>query len=248
MTDEQANQTQPNRRRAFVQGLRDAIGVPALILGASYLGFGSLVRASDFGFWPGMISTVTAWAIPGQVITVELVGLHGSLAAIALAVVLINARLLPLTVSIMPYLRSPQTSKASLYGASHFIAVTSWIGGMRKCPELPDVERLPYFVGFSLTLWIASLIGTAVGYFATGVVPDAIALGLIFLNPMYFMLVLIDGARERSKLLAFLFGILLAPALHLVSPDWSLLVAGLLGGTLAWALGRRKQKPGAPPA
>jgi len=55
---------------------------------------------------------------------------------------------------------------------------------------LPRAERLPYFVGFSTTLWIVTLLATAVGYLLAGMVPEPVTLGLVFLTPIYFMLIL----------------------------------------------------------
>ena len=92
-------------RAAALAGLRDSVGVPMLVLGASYVGFGSLVHGAGLDVWLGLFSTFTGWALPGQIVVVELYSLGGSLLVVAAAVAMTNARLLPMTVSLMPYLR-----------------------------------------------------------------------------------------------------------------------------------------------
>ena len=62
------------RRRMFFSAAKEAAGMPALVLGASYIGFGSLVRESGIGLGLGLFSTLSAWALPGQVALIELYG------------------------------------------------------------------------------------------------------------------------------------------------------------------------------
>src|SRR3546814_1873761 len=96
-------------RGAALAGLRESIGIPMLVLGASYVGFGSLVHGAGLDVWLGLFSTFTGWALPGQIVAIELYSLGGSLLLVAAAVGMTNARLLPMTVAIMPYLRAPGT-------------------------------------------------------------------------------------------------------------------------------------------
>jgi hypothetical protein len=46
-------------RRAFFVGARRAFGVPAVVLGASFIGFGALVRQAGMTLWHGLFSTAT---------------------------------------------------------------------------------------------------------------------------------------------------------------------------------------------
>jgi predicted branched-subunit amino acid permease len=62
-----------------------------------------------------------------------------------------------------------------------------------------------------------------------------VTLGLVFLNPIYFMLVFVADARHRARILALVVGAVTGPPLHLVSPDWGLLATGVLAGSLAFA-------------
>lgn len=218
--------------------MREAAGLPALVLGASYLGFGSVVRDSGLEMWHGLVSTVTAWALPGQMVLMELWGVGASLAAIAVAVALTNARLLPMTVSLMPQLRHPGQPPWRLYLYANFVAVTGWAFAMRRNPGLPAEHRAAWFLAFAATLWAVSIAATAVGWHLAGQVPRPVALGLVFLNPVYFFLLLLADARTPTRWLAIGLGALLGPPLHLLTPEWGLLATGLVAGTAAFLGGR----------
>lgn len=219
-------------------GLRDGLGVPGIVLGASFLGFGSLVRESGLSLPFGLISTATGWALPGQLALVELHGAGAGLLAITLAVALTNARLLPMTITAMPLLRHRRHPRALYWIAAHFIAVTGWAQLMRRAPVLAPDQRLAYHFSLTLTLWSVSLATTALGWELAGQVPRPVTLGLVFLNPLYFLLLFLAEIGSRPRLLALVLGAAAGPLFHLLTPDWGLLLAGLLAGTLAFLLDR----------
>lgn len=219
-------------------GLRHALGVPGLILGSTYIGFGSLARDSGLALWHGLLSTATGWAAPGQIVLAELYAVGASLFVITAAVALTNARLLPMTMVLMPFLRGPKVPFWAYYLAAHFIAVTGWAQALRVCPTIPEDERLPYFVGCAGSLWLITIACTGLGYYLAGSLPGFLSVGLVFLNPIYFMLVFLIDLRERARVFALLLGAFCGPLMHLVSPDWGLLFTGLLAGSAAFLLDR----------
>jgi len=224
---------------AFRAGLRVSLGVPVLALGASYLGFGALVRESGFSLWQGLFSSATTFALPGQVLLVELYAVGATLAVMAVAVGLSSTRLLPMTMSLLPQLRYEGLPRWRLFLTAHFVAVTGWAMTMRIAPRLPPEERLAFFTGLTLMLWLTVILCTAIGYYLPGALPERVTLSLLFLNPLYFLLIFLADLRQRSRSLALLFGALLGPPLFLVEADWSLLFAGFIGGTAAFLLRRR---------
>ena len=219
-------------------GIREGVGVPGIVMGASFVGFGSLVRESGLSLPFGLVSTATGWALPGQLALVELYGAGAGLLAIALAVGLTNARLLPMTISAMPLLRHPRHPRWLFWLAAHFIAVTGWAQLMRRAGMLRPEHRLPYYFGLTLMLWVISLIATAIGWELAGQVPQPVTLGLVFLNPLYFLLLFLADTAGRARMLALGFGAALGPLLHLITPDWGLLRCGLIAGSLAFTLDR----------
>jgi hypothetical protein len=55
------------------------------------------------------------------------------------------------------------------------------------------------------------------------------------------MLLFLGDLRERSRVFALLFGAGLTPAVHAVAPTWGLLITGVVAGSLAFALGRKRR-------
>ncbi len=231
----------PNERAAFRGGFREAAGAPALAIGASFLGFGALVRESGLTLWHGLISTATTWALPGQVAMVELYGLGAGLLVIALAVSASATRLLPMVMTLVPLMRHSGVKRSQFYLSAHFIALTGWAVTMRVGPNLPVSQRLPFFQGFTLVLWMTTMVGTAIGYLLPEVLPKPVTLSLVFLTPLYFTVLFLEDLRGKRKVTALAAGAVLGPIFFLLSPDWSLILTGLVGGTIAFFLtGRGK--------
>ncbi|WP_366655789.1 AzlC family ABC transporter permease [Fodinicurvata sp. EGI_FJ10296] len=220
-----------------------AFSAPGIVMTASYVGFGSLVRASDLTLAQGVLSSMLGYALPGQIALVELYAVGSSLLITTAAVALTNVRLLPMVLALMPHLRAPGTPRWRYYAAAHLIAITGWVYAMRDCPRLPPRERLSFLVGFSGTLFLFTVAATVAGFFLAGSVPPYVSLGLVFLNPIYFMLVLTADLRDRARLRAMVLGAVLGPLFHLVNPDWGLLATGFVAGTLAYLSTRLASKP-----
>jgi predicted branched-subunit amino acid permease len=230
-------------RAAFWHGGRDALSLPAWVLGFSILGIGSLARDAGFPAGAAVLSTVVMWAGPAQAIFFASIAAGTSLPVVAFAVTLSSIRLLPMTVAILPLLRRPGQSVVTQLAAAHFIAVTMWVEGLRRLPPLPSAERVPYFFGFALVLLVVCSAATYIGYFLLGALPIALAAGLLFLTPIFFTVSLVAGAQSLSDWAAMILGAVLAPGLQLLlGKDLDLLAAGLVGGSAAYAVGRIRRR------
>jgi predicted branched-subunit amino acid permease len=231
-------------RLALRAGMREAVGAPLLVLCASYIGFGSLVRESGLSLPAGVLSTLFTWALPGQIVSVELYAAGASLVTIFIAVALTNARMMPMTLTLMPVVRVAGRGRWRLYAASHLIAVTGWAVAMLRCPDMPPQQRLSFFVGFAGLLMLGSVTATAGGFLLSGAVPPALSLGLVFVNPIYFMLLFFGDLRDRGRVIALVLGAVLAPPILHVAPTWGLLITGVVAGGLAFAVARRGRRHG----
>ncbi len=220
------------------QGFRESIGVPSMVLAAGYLGFGALANGNGFPLWAALLSTATIFALPGQLAMVEM-ALAGTLATvIVLTVSLTAARFLPMSVTFMPVVRVDGRPAWRYYLAAHLLAMTGWAVGMRRLPELAPEARLSWFVGFALTNWVVCLLATLAGYGLADSLPDLVRRGLVFVGPLYFLLILTGETRTRQGITALACGAVAGPLVHLAAPEWSVVLGGLVGGTIAWALVR----------
>jgi len=216
--------------------------VPSMVLAAGYLGFGALANGSAFPLWAALLSTLTIFALPGQLAMLEMSIAGAAPLVIVITVSLTAARFLPMTVALLPTLRSSDWRPWRIYAAVHLLAMTGWAASMRRVPELPREERLPWFVGFALTNWVACLVATAVGYLLAGSMPPLVKQGLVFVGPLYFVLILTGETRSRHGVAALACGAVVGPLIYTVAPEWSVLLGGLIGGTLAYAAVRRRRR------
>ncbi len=225
---------------AYRFGISDGGRLPAVLLIISLMGFGSLCRESGLGLDFALVQLVTMWAMPGQIAFIELYAAGNSILAIILAVAMANARFMPMAATLMPLLRPGMRQPGWLYAMSHLISFSAWVWVLRRCPELPPKRRAAYYMGFVTITVGAGVIGTLAGYFLAAAVPGNVTLALVFVNIVYFVLMLAD-VRGLAALLAVAVGALAGPFLHMVTSDWGLMLSGLIGGTLAFAVAKGLQ-------
>lgn len=218
---------------AFRRGLVVALTVPGIILFGSSAGFGALARDAGFSIANAIFMMGIFFALPAQVLMLDQMARGASLAAAALAVTLTGLRLMPMSVALMPLLRAPGVGRLHYMLAGHFIAVTAWMEGWRRLPDVPAALRMTHFLGIGTGLLMATLVGTAAGFEIAGKVPAIIAAVLLFLTPIYFLLSLIASSVKHAEKLAIIAGALLGPPLFVLAPGFDLLLAGIIGGTLA---------------
>src|SRR5690606_12413563 len=92
---------------AFRGGMRAAICTGGLVLSGSFLGFGALIHASGLSIAEGVFMTLTMWALPGQVVLVNMMDSGAGIVASAVAVTLTGVRLMPMVVLLMADVRIP---------------------------------------------------------------------------------------------------------------------------------------------
>lgn len=225
----------------FRRGLRASVGLPAVILAATFIGIGSV--CADYGMplaW-AVLATLFIWAGPAVLILVGGLGTGGSWLAIGLSVGLSSVRLLPMVVSLLPYLRLKGRHPLIAMACAHMVAISIWVEGLRLLPHVDGEGRVPFFLGLGSGLLASATVNVAVGYGLAGIIPHAFAAGLLFLTPIFFLLSLFTTARALSDQLSIgvgFFGLLVA---SLAGDGLELLYAGMGGGTLAYGLARLKR-------
>ena len=224
-------------RQAYRIGISDGSRLPALVLIISLVGFGALCCESNLGLDFALVQLITMWALPGQIAFIELYSSGSTMIAITLAVAMANARFLPMTATLMPMLRPGMRQPAWLYAMAHLMSFNAWIWVLRRCPELPPERRATYYMGFVTMTAFAGLFGAVAGYLLADVVPAIVLLTLIFINIIYFVLMM-AATRGLAAILAVIAGGVAGPLLHIVTADWGLLLSGLIGGTLAFGMAR----------
>ena len=217
------------------------------MLSGSFVGFGALVKASGLGIGEGLAMTLIVWQLPGQVVLVSLMGAGAGLFTAAFAVTLTAVRLMPMVVAILPEMTVPGRPRLLYFLAGHLTAATVWLESRRAFPSMEPQARLPFMLGLGGTFVNVMLVMMCIGFFLSSQLPPLLAACLVFLTPAYFLVGLLAGARERIDYHSIAGGAALFALFHVVMPEFDLVLAGVIGGTLAFAVSRwqgRKQQDG----
>lgn len=231
--------------RGFFDGVKGSLSLAGAVMACSFVGFGAFTHSMGFDLLPSLATTVFIWALPGQVVFVDLWMKGAGLLVIALAVTLTAVRLLPMSVLVLSKSRLDHVSRWPEFVAVHFIAITIWVLANTKIEEIPLRRRVPWVIGLGVALTLAMCGFTILGYVLADTLPHALAATLVFFTPAFFLLALFGSIRWRFDVLAILFGAVLGPVAGSFAPRFDLLIAGVVGGTVAFLLGRPKRR-GAP--
>ncbi len=221
---------------ALPYGMRNAFSMAGLVMAASFLGFGALIRDLGVTLSAGVFSVAAIWALPGQVVFFSMVAHGATLPATALVVTLTAIRLLPMTLLVLARVRLRNAPRWPEFLLAHLTAVTLWVIAGRSMEKWPRERRLPCLVGTGLMLMALMSVMTVIGYMLADNLPRILSAGLVFLSPAFFLTSLFANASYRFDYAAVIFGGVLSPFAVMLFPDFDLLVSGLVGGTAAFWL------------
>ena len=223
----------------FIKGFKSikGIGSPAIALGASFIAIGALLKNLGFSIQESVFSTFLTYALPGSLVMAESMLIGASLLNIFLAVWFVNARLYPMAVSLFPLMMHKSQPKWKYYFSCHFIAVSAWLIMKSNYKKIPKEYRIDYWIGIGSGTVSVSVIGTFIGFYFSEYMNKDMMIGLAILNPVYFLCMMVGASKTIQVTLSVLLGIILGPIIYLFSPEWSILLAGVIGGTIAYLVG-----------
>lgn len=222
----------------FPKGASNLASFPAMILLSAYVGFGGLARDSGISLAELAFMIPTIWALPSHLVLASGIAANAHVLPTAAAVALASIRMMPMTMALVPEIRTPRSRLWHLLLISNMVAITAWIHTLQKAPDIPREGRLPYFAGFAMTMSVMTTLIASLVHQVAGQFPIAIMAALYFLAPLYFSTSMWNTARVLAEKYALFLGFVLGPVVYQVLPDGNILVAGLIGGSLAYALHR----------
>jgi len=223
----------------FFQGVKSlkSFDSPAIALGASFIAIGALLKNIGFNIQQSILSTVLTYALPGQLVMAESFFIGASLVNIFLAVWLVNARLYPMTVSLMPLLKETRQPRWKYYLSCHFLAVSSWLIMKDRIQVVDQKNRIDFWIGIGVGTWSTAIVATIVGYLLSDYLSKDMVIGFAIINPVYFACMMVGAMKSKSISIAVILGSILGPTLFLFSQEWSILIGGTLAGTIAFIVG-----------
>ncbi|MAJ22699.1 MAG: hypothetical protein CMI75_02810 [Candidatus Pelagibacter sp.] len=222
-----------------LKSLKD-INSPAIALGASFIAIGALLKDIGFNLEQSIFSTLFTYALPGSLVMAESFLIGASLINIFLAVWLVNARLYPMTVSLMPLLIHKSQPKWKYYLSCHFIAVSAWLIMKSKYKSIDKKYRIDFWMGIGTGTWLVAITSTVVGYLVSDNLNKDMMIGLAIVNPVYFACMMVGAMKSLQINLSIILGIILGPLFFFISPELSILYGGVIAGTIAFFIGEVK--------
>ena len=226
----------------FAKGFISVRGIdsPALALGASLIAIGAIYKNLGFSIQESFLSTLFTYALPGQVVMAESMLVGASLFNIFIAVWLVNTRLYPMTVSLMPLMMHDSQPRWKYYLFSHFVAVSAWLIMKSNYKKIEKKNRIDYWFGIGTATISIAILSTIIGYLISDYLNKDMLIGLAIVNPIYFMCMMIGSMKSVQISLSIIFGALLGPSFYFISPEWCILYGGFISGTIAFFIGEKK--------
>ena len=215
---------------------------PAIALGCCFVAIGALLKNLGFNIQESIFSTLLIYALPGSLVMAESLLVGASLLNIFLAVWLVNARLYPMTVSLMPLLMHKSQPRWKYYLSCHFIAVSAWLIMKSRYQSVEKKHRIDFWIGIGTATWSVAILGTLIGFLSADFLNKDMMIGLAIVNPVYFMCMMVGAMKTIQVSLSVILGAILGPLFFIISPEWSILYGGFSAGTIAFFIGELNVK------
>ena len=220
----------------FFKGFKSILSYdsPAIALGCCFIAIGALLKDLGFNIQESVFSTMLTYALPGSLVMAESLLIGSSLLNIFLAVWFVNARLYPMAVSLFPLMMHKNQPKWKYYFSCHFIAVSAWLIMKSNYEKIEKEHRIDFWIGIGSATWSVAVLGTILGFYFSGYMNKEMMIGLAVVNPIYFMCMMGGASKTLEITLSVVLGVTLGPIFYFFSPEWSILLGGVIGGTIAY--------------
>ena len=212
---------------------------PAFALFCCMIAIGALFKNIGFNIQESFFSTFLTYALPGSLVMAESLIIGAPLLNIFIAVWLVNARLYPMTVSLMPLLIHESQPRWKYYLSCHFVAVSAWLIMKSNYQNVNKENRIDYWIGVGTATWSIAIIGTIIGFITSDYLNKDIMIALAIINPVYFMCMMIGAMKTIQISSSIILGAILGPAFYFITPEWCILFGGFFAGTVGYFLGEK---------
>jgi 4-azaleucine resistance transporter AzlC len=201
------------------------IAIAVLAFGAT---FGVLARAAGMGIAAPLVMSATTFAGSAQFAAASILGAAGGSAAAIAAGLLLNARYVPIGVSVARGFSGGTLRR--LLGAQ-LVVDESWAIASRRNFDFRVLA------GAGIVLYVAWNVGTVVGVVGGGALGDPRRIGLDAAFPALFLALLVTQMRTRRALVAALLAAAVAGALIPFAAPGIPIVAASVVCLLGWRQG-----------
>ena len=223
----------------FFKGFKSILAPdsPALALGCCFIAIGALLKNLGFNIQESIFSTMLNLCFARFIGYGRVVISWSIIIKYFLAVWFVNARLYPMAVSLFPLMMHKSQPRWKYYFSCHFIAVSAWLIMKSNYKDIEKKYRIDFWIGIGCATWTTAVIGTFIGFYASDYLDKNMMMGLAILNPIYFLCMMVGAMKTIQITASVVLGLLLGPIFYFLSPEWSILLGGLVGGTIAYFIG-----------
>jgi len=201
----------------------------AVAVGLFGVSFGVLsATTGGLGALPAIVMSATTFAGSAQFAAASVLASGGQPVAAVAAALLLNARYLPIGVSVARFLSGGPVLR---FLKAQLVVDESWAIAARGGGGF-DAGRL---IGAGIVLWLAWVGGTVVGVIGGDALGDPMALGLDAAFPALFLALLVPQLRSRSAVAAAALGGLIALALTPLAPPGVPIIAAAAAALIGMA-------------
>ena len=229
------------KKEFFFRGYKSILKTdsPAIALACCFVAIGALLKNVGFNIHESVLSTLLIYALPGSLVMAESILIGASLLSIFIAVWFVNARLYPMAVSLFPLMMDDSQPKWKYYLSCHFIAVSAWLIMKSNYETVEKKDRVDFWIGIGSATLSVSILATIIGFYLADYLNKDMLMGLAILNPIYFTCMMVGAMKTLQITLSVTLGAILGPIFYFFSPEWSIILGGVVGGSVAYLIGEK---------
>ncbi len=220
------------------------LGLP-IALGYLPVSFAFGIKAVANGIAPiwSIIISMTNLTSAGQVAAIDIIGAAGTYAEMALTTLVINARYMLMSISLTQKMRKFSMGKklAAAFGVTDEIFIVA--------STTPYEITFPLMLGLIAIPYIGWTVGTALGSFAGGLLPEYLARAMeISLYAMFIAIIVPAVKRDIKILFAAAVAVAISAAMYFLAPfissGWVIIIAAVTASALGATFFPRKGADG----
>ena len=111
--------------------------------------------------------------------------------------------------------------------------------GAQPSKTVEKKDRVDFWIGIGSATLSVSVLATIIGFYLADYLNKDMLMGLAILNPIYFTCMMVGAMKTLQITLSVILGAILGPVFYFFSPEWSILLGGLIGGSVAYLVGEK---------
>ena len=214
----------------FRRGLRESVPIVLAVLPFGLL-FGALAVANGMELHQAVLMSATLFAGASQMVGIELFGTRVAPWLIVFSIFAVNFRHILYSASLGAKIGHFTPLQK---GVAFFMLMDPQYAEAEKRHERGETISFAWYMGLALPIYVSWSVETAIGAYFGRLISDPQQLGIDFLLPIYF-LVLVMGFRTRRNWLPVVItsGIVSGVAFYTVGSPWHVSIGAVAGVLLA---------------